>query len=216
MIDKFHTPLLTPLETADQLQIPERTVRHWLSQHAGGSPLVHSVPPERRGWPSVPFVALVEAYVLRSLRSLKIPAHKIREAAADVREQFGTEYALATRRIATDGIDVFIHHLDSDEVARAGDRQMPIRAVIDDHLKYIVWDDDDDFPERLTLRRYDPAIAEVVIDPRFAWGAPIVQPARVPVEAVLSMWRAGEPPVVVADEYGLSLDQVNALIRVAA
>jgi uncharacterized protein (DUF433 family) len=216
MIDRFRTPLLTPLETSIQLQIPERTVRHWLSQQAGGSALVHSVSPERRGWPSVPFVALVEAYVLRALRSFEIPAHKIREAAADIREQFGTEYALATRRIATDGIDVFIHHLESDEVARAGDRQMPIRAVIDDHLKYIVWDEDDDFPKRLTLRRYDPAVTEVVIDPRFAWGAPIVEPSRVPVEAVLSMWRAGEPPHIVADEYGLSIDQVNALIRVAA
>jgi hypothetical protein len=40
-----------------------------------------------------------------------------------------------------------------------------------------------------------------------------VEPARVPVEAILSMWRAGEPPDVVADEYGLSIDQVNALIR---
>lgn len=148
-------------------------MRHWLSQQAAGSPLVHSVPPERRGWPSVSFVAIVEAYVLRALRSLDIPTHKIREAAADIREQFGNEYALATRRFATDGIDVFIHHLDSD-------------------------------------------VAEVVIDPRFAWGAPIVEPAKVPVEAVLSMWRAGEPPDVVADEYGLSVDQVNTLIRVAA
>jgi uncharacterized protein (DUF433 family) len=216
VINKFRTPLLTPLETSIQLQIPERTVRHWLSQKAAGSPLVHSVTPERRGWPSVPFIAVVEAYVLRALRSLEIPAHKIREAAADIREQFGTEYGLATRRIATDGVDVFIHHLDSDEVARAGDRQMPIRAVIDEYLKYIVWDEEDDFPKRLTLRRYDPEIAEVVIDPRFAWGAPIVEPAKVPVDAVLSMWRAGEPPDVVADEYGLSIDQVNTLIRVAA
>lgn len=216
MIDKFTTPLLTPLEMSAQLQIPERTVRHWLGQQAAGRPLVHSVTPERRGWPSVPFVAVVEAYVLRALRSLKLPTYKIRDAAADVREQFGNEYGLATRRIATDGVDVFVHYLDSDEVARAGDRQMPIRAVINDYLKYIVWDEEDEFPKRLTLRRYDPAIAEVVIDPRFAWGAPIVEPAKVPVDAVLGMWRAGETPDVVADEYGLSLEQVNALIRVAA
>ncbi len=216
MVDKFTTPLLTPLETAVQLQIPERTVRHWLSQTAAGHPLVHSVRPERRGWPSVPFVALVEAYVLRTLRKLGIPSHKIMDAVTDIREQFGTEFGLATRRIATDGVDVFVHYLDSDQIARAGDQQMPIRAVIKDYLRYIVWDDDDDFPKRLTLRRYDPAIAQVVIDPRFAWGAPIVEPAKVPVDAVLGMWRAGETPDVVADEYGLSLEQVNALIRVAA
>jgi uncharacterized protein (DUF433 family) len=216
MDDRFTLPLLTPQETAEQLQIPERTIRRWLHENAAGHPLVHSITPDRRGWPSVPFVAVVEAYVLRTLRSLHLPVDRIREAAADIRDQFGTEYGLATRRIATDGIDIFVHYLDRDEVARAGDRQMPIRTVIDDYLKYIVWDDDDEFPRRLTLRRYDPAVAEVVIDPRFAWGAPIVEPAKVTVETVLGMWRAGESTAVVADEYGLSIAQVEALVRVAA
>lgn len=216
MIDRFTVPLLTPLEVAEHLQIPERTMHRWLVATAAGHPLVHSLKPEQRGWPSVPFVALVEAYVLRALRGFRLSTHKIQAAAADIRTQFGTEYALATRRIATDGVDVFIHYLDTDEIARAGDRQMPIRQVIDDYLRYIVWDEDDEVPTRLRLRRYDPAVAEVVIDPRFAWGAPIIEPAKVTVETVLGMWRAGEKPDVVADEYGLSVEQVQAIIRVAA
>jgi uncharacterized protein (DUF433 family) len=216
MINRFTVPLLTPLEVAEHLQVPERTMHRWLGQNAAGHPLVHSIKPQRRGHPSVPFVALVEAYVLRSLRKLGLSTDKIRDAATDIRRQFDTEYGLASRRIATDGIDVFVHYLDTDELARAGDRQMPLRQVISDYLRYIVWTDDDEFPSRLTLRKYDPAVAEVVIDPRFAWGAPIVESAKVPVSAVLGMWRAGEPLNVVADEYGLSVDQVEALVRVAA
>lgn len=216
MIDRFTVPLLTPSEAAEHLQVPERTMRRWLGQRAAGHPLVHSVKPERRGHPSVPFVALVEAYVLRSLRKLGLSTEKIRDAATDIRQQFGTEYGLASRRIATDGVDVFIHYLDTDELARAGDRQMPLREIINNYLKYIAWTDDDEFPSRLTLRKYDPAVAEVVIDPRFAWGAPIVQSVKVPVAAVLGMWRAGESVDVVADEYGLSVEQVEALVRVAA
>lgn len=215
MIDRFTVPLLTPLETAQHLQIPERTVRYWLSHKSAGRPLVHSVKPTRRGRPSVPFVALVEACVLRSLRNLGLPQTKIASAAAEVRSQFGTEYGLASRRIATDGIDVFVHYLETDEIVRAGDRQMPLREIINDYLHYIVWEDDDDFPTRLTLRMYDPAVAEVVIDPRFAWGAPIVEPAKIPVSAVLGMWKAGESPDVVASEYGLTVEQVQALVRVA-
>ena len=215
MVDRFTVPLLTAFDTAEHLQIPERTIRYWLAQKAGGSPLVHSVKPERRGWPSVPFVAVVEAYVLRALRQFGMPPDKIKSAAADIRAEFHTEYGLATRRIATDGIDVFVHYLDTDEIARAGDRQMPIRQVIDDYLRYIVWDDDE-FPKRLTLRKYDPAVATVVIDPRFAWGAPVVEPAMVTVDTILGMWRGGETSDVVADEYGLSVEQVEALIRVAA
>lgn len=216
VIDRFTVPLLTPLEAAEHLQIPERTMHRWLSNDAAGRPLVHSVKPARRGHPSVPFVALVEAYVLRSLRNLGLSHDKVRDAATEVREQFGTEYGLASRRVATDGVDVFIHYLDTDELARAGDRQMPLRQVISDYLRYITWTGDDEFPSRLTLRKYDPAVAQVVIDPRFAWGAPIVESVKVPVTAVLGMWRAGEPLDVVADEYGLSVEQVEALVRVAA
>jgi uncharacterized protein (DUF433 family) len=216
MIDRFAVPLLTPLETAQHLQIPERTIRYWLRHESAGHPLVHSIKPARRGHPSMPFVALIEAYVLRSLRNLGLSPTKIADAAAEVREQFDTEYGLASRRIATDGVDVFIHYLETDEIARAGDRQMPFRELINDYLHYILWEEGDDFPTRLTLRMYDPAVAEVVIDPRFAWGAPIVEPAKIPVAAVLGMWRAGESPDVVASEYGLTVEQVQALVRVAA
>jgi len=52
--DRFSDPILTPLETAYHLSIPERTVYHWLRQEARGRPLVHSVRPEHAGWPSVP------------------------------------------------------------------------------------------------------------------------------------------------------------------
>lgn len=216
VIDIFRVPLLTPWETAQNLLIPERTIRRWLTDKAAGRPLVHSVRPERKGFPSVPFVAVVEAYVLRSLRNLGLSPAKIADAAGEIRRGFDTEYGLANRRIATDGVDVFIHYLESDELARAGDQQTPIRMVINDFLQYIRWTEEDEFPVRLTLRRYDPDVAEVVIDPRFAWGAPIIEPARVRVTDVLGMWRAGESPDVVADEYGLDVEQVQALIRVAA
>jgi hypothetical protein len=63
-------------------------VRHWLSQSAGGSPLVHSVAPERRGWPSVPFVAVVEAYVLRALRSFDISDHFANDAQHEVTKRW--------------------------------------------------------------------------------------------------------------------------------
>lgn len=217
VIDRIRVPLLTPLETAQHLDIPERTIHSWLSSKAAGKPLVHSVTPLRRGHPAVPFVALVEAYVLRSLRNLRVAPAKISAAAADIRREFGTEYGLANRRIATDGIDVFVHYVDTDEMARVGDQQTPIRMVINDFLRYISWDDSDDpLPVRLTLRRFDPAVAQVVIDPRFAWGSPIVEPVKVRVDDVLGMWRAGEPVDAIADDYGLNVAQVETIVRVAA
>lgn len=213
MVDKFTDPLLTPRDVARHLDIPESTIYYWLSEKAAGEPLVHRVPPERRGWPSVPFVAVVEAYVLRSLRDLGLTKSRIRDAAAAVRQTFDTPFALASKRITTDGIDIFIQHAD-DDLARASDGQRPIREVIGSYLHYIEWDDADDMAGRLRLRQYSD-IAPVIIDPRFGWGAPVVESTKVPVDDVLNLWLAGETLEDVAYEYGMKREQVEAICRAA-
>jgi uncharacterized protein (DUF433 family) len=214
MVDKYRDPLLTPLETARHLRIPESTMYYWLSEQAAGAPLVHRVVPEKRGWPSVPFIAVIEAYVLRTLRvDHRLKKSTVRDAAAAIRREFDTPYGLATKRIATDGIDIFIEHAGR-ELSRAFDGQAPIRDIIAGDLKFIAWDSTDGSPSRLRLRQYSD-LAPVIIDPRFAWGAPIIEASRVPVDAVVEMWRAGESIRTVADEYDLTYDQAEAICRTA-
>lgn len=213
MYDKFKDPLLTPRDTARHLQIPRATVYYWLREKANGEPLVHHVEPARRGWPSVPFVAVVEAYVLRSLRDLGLTKRAIRDAATEVRRTFNTPYALATRRVCTDGIDIFVHYAD-DDIARARDGQRPIKEVITDYLKYITWDGTNEFADRLRLRQY-PDVAPVIIDPRFGWGAPVVESSKVPVDAVVDLWLAGESIEDVAYEYDMTPEQVESICRAA-
>ncbi|WP_405531479.1 hypothetical protein [Streptomyces canus] len=110
MVDRFKDGLLTPAETASYLEIPQSTLTSRLKGRAAGAPLVHQVEPTRRGQPSVPFIAVAEAHVLRSLRSLGLRMSEIREAAAAVRDAFDTPYGLVSKRIATDGVDIFIEH----------------------------------------------------------------------------------------------------------
>lgn len=212
MVDKFRDPILTPGETARHLQINERTMYRWLREKAAGEPLVHAVSAERRGWPSVPFVAVVEAYVLQSLRMLGVSLPSIREAAEAVRREFGEPYGLATQRIATDGVDIFVHHAGG--LARARDGQRPIKEVIRDYLRYISWESDGRTPQRLRLQQY-PDVAPVIIDPRFGWGAPIVAQNKIQVGAIVDLWQAGESLDTVADEFELSREQVEAICRTA-
>jgi uncharacterized protein (DUF433 family) len=213
VVDKFTDPLLTPKEVARYLKIPESTMYYWLGEEADGAPLVHRVAGEKHGWPSVPFVAVVEAYVLRSLRDLGLTKRKIRDAATEVRRTFDTPYALATKQIMTDGVDIFVQYAN-DDLARIGDGQRPFRDVIDDYLHYIEWDALDGFAGSLRLRQY-PDLAPVIIDPRFGWGAPVLASSKVPVEAVVDLWLAGESFEDVAYEYGLTADQVEAICRVS-
>lgn len=76
--------------------MPESTLDSWIVSRRGSPALIHAVTPERRGWPRLPFVAIIEAYLLRSLRELGAPMDEVRKAAAIVREECGDEYALAT------------------------------------------------------------------------------------------------------------------------
>lgn len=212
MVDKFQDPILTPLEAARHLQINKSTMYRWLHERAAGEPLVHAVQAERQGWPSVPFVAVVEAYVLHSLRDLGLSFPKIREAAEAVRREFGEPYGLATKRIATDGVEIFVDY--AGDLARARDGQRPIRQVIEDYLRYITWEADGRTPQRLRLKQY-PDVAAVVIDPRFGWGAPVVEANKVQVDAIVDLWQAGESLETVGFEYGLTRDKVEAICRVA-
>jgi uncharacterized protein (DUF433 family) len=212
MTDIYTTPLLTAREAARYLKMPESTLENWLAD-ASGTPLVHAVSPERRGWPRVPFVGIIEAYILRTLRELGFTMPDIRRAADLARSEFKDPYALATERIATDGIGLFVRVAD-ESLVHARDDQIAIPEVISVYLTYISWDAMGN-PARLRLPQY-PSEAEVVIDPRFGWGAPVLAKSKVPVEAMVSLWRTGESISAVAEEYDLPADVVENVLRQAA
>ncbi len=67
---------------------------------------------------------------------------------------------------------------------------------------------------RCGCRSTDRAV--VVIDPDFAWGATILERTKVPVGGMVALWRTGEAMTDIADEYGLSVDLVEDVLRQAA
>ncbi|MFJ5561104.1 DUF433 domain-containing protein [Streptomyces sp. NPDC093250] len=211
MVDRFTDGLLTPTETASYLEIPQSTLAAWLRNEAAGAPLVHQVEPVRKGQPSVPFIAVAEAHVLRSLRSLGLRMSEIREAAAAVRDAFNTPYGLVSKRIATDGVDIFIDH-GWEDLRRARDGQLPIQEVVSDYLRYLNWEPGDDFPSSLRLRQY-PDSVPVVIDPRFGHGLPVVEANRVTVKSIIDLWEAGESVEDIAYDYDMTPEQVDELCQ---
>lgn len=210
MTDIYGTPILTARETARYLGMHESTLDRWL---ASDDPLVHSVSPERRGWPRVPFVGVIEAYVLRALRDLRMPMHDIRAAAQVVRQEFDDPYALARKRIATDGVTLFVRLAD-ERLVQASTGQGAIREVLDEHLRYIEWDSRGE-AQRLHLRHF-PDSADVIIDPRFGWGSPVLGHSKVRVADLVELWRAGESITGVAEEYDLDVSVVEDVLRRAA
>jgi len=210
--DYYSEPILTARETARYLGMPESTLDVWLVDR-GKEPLVHGLEPEKRGWPRVPFVGVIEAYVLRALRDLKLPMEEIRGAAELVREEFDDPYALAHRRIVTDGVALFVKAADESYV-HARDRQLAIPEILREHLKNIEWNAEGN-AKRLHLRNF-PEAADVIIDPRFGWGSPVLGESKVKVEDLVALWRQGERFTTIADEYDLTVDVVEDVLRRAA
>ncbi|WP_030543814.1 DUF433 domain-containing protein [Streptomyces albus] len=214
MIDRFKDGLLTRTETAACLGIPQSTLDTWLKDKAAGAPLVHQVQPVRKGQPSVPFIAVAEAHVLRSLLSLGLATNRIRGAATLLRNAFDTPYGLVSRRILTEGLDILVEHGRGDLRGARDSRAATIGQALSDCFRSLIWQPCDDYPWSLRLRRY-PDSVPVVIDPRFGHGLPVVAANRVPVKAITDLWQAGETAEDIAYDYGMAPGQVDALCHAA-
>lgn len=212
---RFDVPILTPREVAVHVDLAPSTLHRWLSTPAAGAPLVHRIEPPTPRSASIPFIAVAEAMVLGVFRrELKLPLREIREAATRLRRELGTEYALASRRLASDGVTVLVDlaaDSSAPQWARARDGQLAINEVIARYLRYVTWEKGDDYPVRLKLKSYEAA--DVIIDPRFAFGQPVFAASKVRVRDVVDAFVAGESMETISHEYGISVEEVEAAIR---
>jgi uncharacterized protein (DUF433 family) len=213
---RFTVPLFTIDEAAHHLGLPRTTLRDWTRRQAGPAPLVHRIcDPLAPRSASLPFVAIIEAHMLRGFRELGLSAQGLRDSVARLRQNLDDEYALATRKVATDGVDLLVdlsEHGEPAEWTRAIDNQLAIREVIEDYLKFVRWGNDP-HAMRLRLRTYQGA--DVIIDPRFAFGQPVLERQKVRVEDILDAFWAGEGYVTIAKEFGVRADEVEAVVRSA-
>ena len=57
----------------------------------------------------------------------------------------------------------------------------------------------------------------MIIDPRFGWGGPVLEATLTPVDAIYDLWLHGRESIdVVAEEFGLTRDVVEDVIRAAS
>jgi uncharacterized protein (DUF433 family) len=213
---RFNVPLFTIDEGARHLGMPASTLRDWTRRMAGPAPLVHRIAPSSPRAASLPFIGIVEAHMLRGFKELGLTPNELRAAVARLRHDTGDEYALATKQVATDGISLLANmagEFEEPQWVRARDRQGAIAGVIEHYLKFVSWRSHDRYPLRLTLKAYQGA--DVIIDPRFAFGQPVLEREKIRVEDILDAFWAGESYLTIAAEFGVSTDAVEAVIRSA-
>jgi uncharacterized protein (DUF433 family) len=118
-------------------------------------------------------------------------------------------------RLAHDGRDVLVDlgRDDGSEWQRARGSQAGIAGVIELGLERITWAEDGR-PQRVSLAGYEGA--DVIDDPRFTFGQPMLEDRGVRVEDIAQLFFAGEPIQTVADEFDVRPAAVEAIVRAYA
>jgi uncharacterized protein (DUF433 family) len=229
-VDRFSTLLYGIGEAAGYLAVPRSTLATWAygyeRRRPGTSvfradPVITAVRPERPDEPAVPFIGLAEAYALTAFRKAGVPMQRIRPAIDVLAQELGLQHALASRRLYTDGAEVLYdyaqHAGDTPEGESARElvvvrnNQRVFNEVVDLYLRRIDFASDG-YAQLIRLPQYQAA--EVTVDPDHAFGRPRFTHGGASVDDVIDLFRAGEPVDAVADEFGLSRDEVEDAIRV--
>jgi uncharacterized protein (DUF433 family) len=205
-------PLYTIHEAAKYLGLPYSTLRSWVRPTEGNA-LVHSFPKEGN-FASISFVGFAEAFVLSAARRAKMRPDRIRAGVAAVEKKFGIEHALASKRLYLDKAEILLsyalHEDGPGDLTVARTDQLQMTQTVRNQRELITYGGDD-FASTIQLPLFQQA--KVIVDPREAFGQPIVERTGTRVRDVLALFWADEPIRDIAYDFDLETDEVEDLIR---
>jgi uncharacterized protein (DUF433 family) len=209
----------TLAEAARYARLPTATLRSWVLGRqyptAGGSgdfpPLIRPASKQPL-WLS--FSNLIEAHVLRSLRTEHgVPVKALRKALAYAEKTLGIDRLLLRFELRTEPGKVFVDRYgELIELTASG--QLAMRRLLAEHLNRVEWDSSR-FPVRLYPFLLASASSEerpIVIDPRIAFGRPVVVRKGISTSTIAERVDAGESVDDVAADYDLGPSEVEQAI----
>lgn len=218
-VDPRDRPAYGLAEAARYVKLPVATLRSWVAGRAYPKakgavgefrPLIH---PPRRQPPVLSFWNLIEAHVLRSLRTEHgVSLKAMREALAYAERKLDIHRLLLRKELRTDAGRLFLDRYgELIELSASG--QLAMRKVFEEHLKRVEWDQWQ-FPVRLYPFVSTDTLAPrtIAIDPKIAFGRPIVARAGVSTAAIADRIDAKEPAADVAADYELTAEEVEQAV----
>jgi uncharacterized protein (DUF433 family) len=198
-------------EAARYLRVPQSTLNYWLE---GGERRGKLYPPvirvEARGRRApVTWAEFIEAGLLRSYRRSGIPMAELRSFIDLLRQHYGVPYPLADRRPYVSGRSLVVEaqqeaRLDPDFwLVAPVQGQLLLLPASDSFLQRVTWDGD----RAAGWRPHDDLASPVQIDPDLRGGRPAV--GGISTAVIWEHDEAGEDPEEIADDFGLTTDQVR-------
>jgi uncharacterized protein (DUF433 family) len=203
-------------EAARYTRLPPATLRTWVlgrqyPASEGGGQFPPLIRPALRKPPLLSFSNLIEAHVLRSLRTEHgVSVKALRSALAYAQKALGIERLLLRPELRADAGRLFLDRYgELIELSASG--QLAMRKLLEEHLKRVEWDASK-FPVRLYPFVCAVAPSEermIAIDPRIAFGRPVVLRRGVSTSAIAERIDAGETIENIAADYDLGSAEIE-------
>ncbi len=216
-INPLEVPNYTIHEAARYLHVPPTTLSYWVLGGPTWAPLtsVYTRTPLL-----LSFKNLVECFVLESLRnSHGLSIKNIRNSIQELRQETPSKYPLADHQLATTKRGEVYLEGDGDQLIklRPG-RQQAFKQIMEPYLRRVDRNTkgiaERLFPFTRTEHQKAPAQAPsiVVIDPRIAYGKPVLINSRLPIAFLLSRYRGGTSIAQLASDYGREKAEIEEAI----
>jgi uncharacterized protein (DUF433 family) len=167
------------------------------------------------------FSNLIEAHVLRSLRTEHgVSVKALRTALTYAQQTLKIDRLLLRQELRTDAGKVFLDRY-GELIDLSASGQLAMRKLLEEHLKRVDWDETR-FPIRLYPFVSGSAPNEdrpIAIDPRIAFGRPVVLRKSISTATIAERIDAGESVEDVAADYDLvqtEIEQAALYERAAA
>ncbi|MFN0314559.1 MAG: DUF433 domain-containing protein [Burkholderiales bacterium] len=206
-------------EAARYLKLPAATLRSWVvgraypvakESRALFQPLIkcaHKRPP------LLSFQNLIEAHVLRSLRSEHgVAIRELRKAIKYAEQQLNIERLLLHPDLRTLAGRVFLDKY-GELIDLPASGQLAMRRLLEEHLKRVEWDEWK-FPVRLYPFVSGVASPQrpIAIDANIAFGRPVLVRVGVSTSAISERIDAGESVAELCDDYGLTETEIEEAV----
>lgn len=169
------------------------------------------IKPAAKEPPVLSFWNLIEAHVLRALRTEHgVPIKELRKAVDYAEKELRIERLLLSPELRSDAGRLFlVHYGELIDLPASG--QLAMRQVFEAHLKRVDWDESR-FPVRLRpflMAESSLDAMPIAIDANISFGRPVVLRAGISTAAIASRIDAGESTEDLAADYGLTVEEIE-------
>lgn len=153
------------------------------------------------------FLTLVELFTIAELRQRNVSIAAIRQARDELAVRFKTDHPFALGGLLCSGKKLLKEMGDGVLLELGARGQTAFEKILEPFCARLDFDD-----VTSLARRFHPLGKEIpiVVDPRHAFGRPVIDGTNVTTEAIVSLVRGGEAVEDIADSLAISVEAVKA------